>query len=198
MRVQTKRTLITTGVLLGLLLLVIGIVVVVRALNTPAPAVETSQQTTPETAPDTGSTSKPGVSVEDSKPADSSTSTTPAFNPDTTATIDITPLSLKVYYTKGVGALSYQVLRTPSGTRYVDFQAESLVGTKCTNDTGSFASILEKPSAAEEATLSKTVTIKGEKYGLSLADDSCTSDIASLKNYQTAFSEGFDLLSHLE
>jgi len=191
-----KKALITAGLVLGVLLLVVGAIVVVRALNTPEPAIETTQESGSTTDSDTD-TVKPGNST-DTTPTDSTTTTAPAFNPDTTTTVDVAPLNLKVYYTKGVGALSYQVLRTPSGTRYIDFQAESLIGTKCTNDTGSFASILEKPAADEEATLTKTVTIKGEKYGLSLADDSCTSDTAALKSYQSAFSDGFDLLSHLE
>lgn len=196
MRSKVKKTLITSGIVLGLLLLVIGLIVILRAMGNTQPQVE-DVSSSEEVVKDEPEQTE-GRDTVDTIPSSNTDEAKPVFNPDTTATIVIEPLAITVYYTKGVGALSYQVLRTPSGTHYVEFQAESLVGTKCTNDRGVFASILENPTADEVATLTRTTTVDGKTYGLSLTDDSCTSSPEALKSYQSAFSEGFDLLSRVE
>lgn len=135
-----------------------------------------------------------------SKPAENSTNDKPAttLDPATVATIDIAPMNISVPYVKGVGGFEYQVLRTPNGTQYVEFRSGELVGTKCTADTGAFASVLADPQSGESATLEKTTTIGETKYGLSLASSSCTADTAKLKEYQKSFSDAFSLLKKLD
>jgi len=89
-------------------------------------------------------------------------------------------------------------MRTADSTEYVDFSAPELVGTKCTDDKGVFVSIIQNPSTDEgSATISKTVTVGEDSYGLSLASETCTSDVELLKQYQTSFSDAFTLLKSL-
>ena len=120
------------------------------------------------------------------------------LDPASVGTLDIAPLDIRVSYVKGAGGFEYQVSKTPSGTEYVEFSSAELVGTKCTDDTGAFASILVNPQSNEASTLDKTTTVSGTKYGLSLASDDCTSDAAKLKEYQKSFSDAFGLLKKLD
>ena len=111
--------------------------------------------------------------------------------------IDIEPMSISVSYVKGVGGFEFEVHRTPSGTQYVDFKNSDLVGTKCTDDEGVFATILENPESTEQSTLSKTIEIDDETYGLSLASVGCTNDSTKLLQYQQSFSDAFSLLKKI-
>lgn len=147
----------------------------------------TDEQDTPVDTPATDQPAEAPVT-----PAPEST-----VDPAQVATVDIVPMTIVVPYVKGVGGFDYEVLRTASGTKYVQFSSSKLVGTKCTDDIGQFASIIEKPSADEATTLAKTTTIDGVQYGLSLADATCTSDADSLKQYQTSFSDAFSLLKKM-
>lgn len=122
----------------------------------------------------------------------------PNLDPATVGNLDIEPLGVTIAYVKGVGGFEYEVRRTPSGTQYADFKSEELVGTKCTNDTGVFASILVSPKADEQSTLSKKVEVDGVTYGLSLASTACTSNIDLLKAHQDSFSEAFGLIKKIE
>lgn len=106
----------------------------------------------------------------------------------------ITQLKIEVFYAKGIGGFSYQILRTPGGTQYIDFSSEDLIGTKCTDDKGVFASILKNPSAAEEATISASTKVESDSYGLSLPAATCTSEAELLAQYQAAFKSGFSSL----
>lgn len=105
--------------------------------------------------------------------------------------LEIEPLSLEVFYAKGIAGFSYSILRTPGGTQYIEFRSEELVGTKCTDDKGTFASILKNPSSADEATVSMTTKVSSDNYGLSLESATCTSDSALLEKYQSSFKTGF-------
>ncbi len=185
-----KRAVLTSVVILGVLLAVIGGIALVRALgpHSSDPYIQNdSTESTDEQSSDSGSV--PAVPNEEE-----GDETAPAIDPASVSTIDITPMTITVSYTKGVGSFEYEVLRRPNGTRYVEFSSPSLVGTKCTDDKGTFASILESPSAEEVATLAKTTTVDGQQYGLSLASGACTSDEAALKKFQAAFSDPFSLL----
>lgn len=191
-----KRTLVTTLSVLAVLLLVIGGIALIRlgAKKDPYTQPETSNtnessQTiqTPDETSSAGSTDAPNAQSDNQATLD----------PATVSTVDIAPMSITVSYVKGVGAFEYEVLRAQNGTRYVEFRSSSLVGTKCTNDMGTFASIIANPSDAESAALSSTTTVDGVKYGLSLADATCTSDSAALQKYQQSFSTAFSLLKKL-
>ena len=106
-------------------------------------------------------------------------------------------MSITVSYVKGVGGFEFEVHRTPSGTQYVDFKSSDLVGTKCTDDEGIFATILESPGSDEQATLTKTIKLDGTTYGLSLAATTCTSDTTKLSAYQQSFNDAFSLLKKM-
>lgn len=69
------------------------------------------------------------------------------------------------------------------------------MGTKCTDDTGVFASIIKSPASPEDkTTISETVVVDGVTYGLSLTGKNCTADLALLERYQTGFMNGFSAL----
>ena len=121
-----------------------------------------------------------------------------AVDPALVSTVAIEPMSLVVSYTKGIGGFNYEVRRTPGGTKYVELSSEKLAGTKCTNDIGAFASIIEKPTADESSTIENKTTVEGVEYGLSLSDPTCTSDAALLKQYQDAFAAAFSLLKKMQ
>ena len=130
-------------------------------------------------------------------PKPESTEPESTIDPATTSTVEIEPMDIVVSYVKGVGGFDYEVMRSPGGTKYVQFSASKLSGTKCTDDAGVFASIIEKPSPDEKATLVKTTTVNTVEYGLSLVDETCTIDVQLLKQYQASFNDAFSLLKNL-
>ena len=152
-----------------------------QPVDTPPPATE---------APADGTDAK--------QTPDTDTTEESSLDPGTVATIDIEPMDLTVSYVKGVGGFSFEVKRTPGGSQYVEFSSESLAGTKCTNDTGVFATILEDPTSGDDSTIAKTVSVGDTKYGLSLAAPNCTADSAKLQAYQQSFSDAFSLLKKME
>jgi hypothetical protein len=191
-----RRALITAIAILVVLLVAIGTITIIRAVNSgkddpyvqPDPSTS-STETTNETPSDT---TEPVTGEDGDTPT--SNEEEPTLDPATVGTIEITPMEIVVSYVKGAGGFEYEVLRTANGTRYVEFRNESLAGTKCTNDKGAFASILAEPTSNESATLSKTTTVDGATYGLSLEGTTCTSDVDALKAYQKSFSDAFSLL----
>lgn len=195
-----KRTLITALAVLIVLLVAIGTIAIIRTMN-PKEADPYTQQETSSTSTDTPDDSVSTQTPEETEattPADSSgTTTEPALDPATVSTIDIEPMAISVSYVKGAGGFEYEVLRTANGTRYVEFRSSSLAGTKCTNDVGAFASILADPDSNESTTLSKTTTVDGTKYGLSLESSTCTSDAKKLQSYQKSFGDAFSLLKKI-
>ena len=101
--------------------------------------------------------------------------TEPEVDPATLGTIDIEPAGLTVSYVKGVGGFQYEVKRASQGRKYLELSNESLIGTKCSNDTGVFVSIVESPNDSEKGSVAKTVVVEGTTYGLSVASPTCTS-----------------------
>lgn len=198
-RNKRKRTVvIVISIVSALLILVIaGIVIKAIGSNSKDPYVKNSQNT--ESSKETPAPSDTTPSKDSDQPASKpdDTSTQPNVDPATLASIDIAPMSITVSYVKGVGGFEYEVLRAQNGTRYVQFTSPDLVGTKCTNDTGVFVSILAGPTDSEKATLSKVVKVGDTDYGLSLADPTCSPDTAKLQKYQKSFSDGFSALKKL-
>lgn len=119
---------------------------------------------------------------------------TSAPDPALFSSIVIDAAGIEVFYSKGIPGFQYRVLRTASGTEYIEFSADGLKGTKCTDDEGVFASIIENPSSSESQTVTVTTKVGNDTYGLSLASDTCTSDTALLQKYQAAFKNGFGSL----
>lgn len=196
-RNKGRKKLFTTIVVVALVVLIIAIVAVAQSLqsNEPPTSTETSQNETPAITDEGETTDMPAT--DESEETVPETVEEPAIDPATVATIDIEPISLTVSFIKGAGGFGYEVFRTAGGTKYVQFSSEKLIGTKCTDDEGQFASIIESPSADEGATLAKTTTVDGTTYGLSLADPTCTSDAGLLKQFQDAFSQPFTLLKKM-
>lgn len=191
-RAASKRKLyiiIAAAVLLvGAIALIINLAG--KSDDKPANDHKGAEQTAPkddDTSDQNGTNGAPETEPEQDTPID----------PTLVGAIDIIPAGLAVSYLKGVGGFEYEVLRAEGGRKYVELRNASLIGTKCDADAGAFASIIESPSESEQATLAKTTTVDGVKYGLSLALPTCTSDESLLKNYQDAFSKPFHLLKRL-
>lgn len=192
----SKRTIVVASAVLVVLVALVGTIAIIRATQPkeqdPYKTTETSstEDTSTETTDEKEATSQDSTD----KPSNGQSSAESSLDPATVGTIDIQPLSITVSYVKGVGGFEYEVLRTPSGTQYVEFQSSELAGTKCTDDTGVFVSILVDPETDEASTLAKTTTVDGTKYGLSLAGANCTSDASKLQAYQKSFNDAFNLL----
>lgn len=195
-----RRTLYTALIVLAILLAVIGVIALVKAM-TGTNKSDPYKQTTTQESSNNPSPSKPSTSTDDGD-KNNATNNQPSSNaanldPSTVATIDISPMSITVSYVKGAGAFEYEVLRTPNGTQYVEFRSSDLVGTKCTNDQGAFASILASPTDDEVSTLSQKTVVDGTTYGLSLPNSTCTSNPDLLAKYQKSFSDAFTLLKKM-
>jgi len=192
----SRKKLYTAGAVLAVLLLFIGAIAVVKAVshNKADPYATETPATAPDDSPDPSS---PKVTTPQDTTTPGETSDDPVIDPATVNTIDIPPMSITVSYVKGIGGFQYQVHRTANGTQYVEFSSSDLAGTKCTNDIGVFASILESPEDDDSSALAKTTTVEGTKYGLSLADSTCTSNAQKLQAYQKSFSDAFSLLKKM-
>ena len=197
-----RQTYIIAGSILAVIVLTIGIISLVKSLNAnkndPYAQVETTN--TPDATDTTGDTqtTPPTNTPTDTEPAENDDATDSTVDPDSVSVVDIKPMNLAVSYIKGVGGFEFFVMRTANGTQYVEFSNQDLKGTKCTDDTGVFASIVEAPRDNDSPTLSKTTTVDGVKYGLSLADETCTKDPDLLKQYQASFSDAFSLLKAID
>lgn len=194
MRAITKRRLVAGGVVLLVLLAVIGGIAIMKAIASGGEADPYTQ----------GDSTSHDVSTDESTD-DSEPDTNEVPDVSQEATVDLEsvtyiavgPMGLDVPYMKTIDGFEFYVFRTPAGTQYVEFRNPELVGTKCTDDSGTFASIIEDPASNEAATLTKTVDLAGTRYGLSLASDTCTSNVQLLNEYQAAFSDAFPLLRKL-
>lgn len=119
-------------------------------------------------------------------------------DPSTLNSVAIDPLGVTVFYAKNTPGFEYEIKKTADGTQYVEFTAQELIGTKCTDDEGLFASIVQNPMSSEDqTTVSETVKVGNDTYGLSLAGAGCTSDGALLGQYQDGFKNGFSSLQAL-
>lgn len=194
MRATTKRRLVTGGVVLAVFLVVIATVAIIRAVVSDDNADPFVQEETTLQDPTTDTSSE--ATSEDS-PTVPDVSEESTIDPSTVAYIAVEPMELDVPYVDKIGGFEFYVFRTPAGTQYAEFRNPELVGTKCTDDAGAFASIIEDPATNEAATLTKTVDLDGKRYGLSLASDTCTSNVSLLNEYQAAFSDAFPLLRKL-
>lgn len=201
-----RKSIITTAIILGVLLLAIGSVALIKALspdNNPY-RLDTSNDARQEADDASAATPNETPSDEITKDAEATDDasnedeTAAAIAPEDVNEIPITQMGITVSYLKGAGGFEYSVLRTSNGTRYVEFSSPSLVGTKCTNDTGVFASIIANPGNSDSLTVAKTTTVDSTSYGLSLADATCTSDKELLATYQKAFSDPFTLLKRVD
>lgn len=192
------------GIVIAIVLLVVAVIIgIAYSAGHKKAAVETSPDTSTSSSEDTSSKTDTSTKDTDTATPESSstkdvTGQTSTLDPATVGSIDIAPMAITVSYVKGVGGFEFEVHRTPSGTQYVDFLSADLVGTKCTDDQGVFATILESPASDEQATLSKTIKLDSTTYGLSLATTTCTGDATKFSAYQQSFSDAFNLLKKSE
>lgn len=189
---QGKTGLIVTIVSLALTLVVVSTIAILSNLNRPAvtnDAANTNETNTEETK---NEETKPAEETEDQP-------TEPAVDPATLSSVDIEPMSITVFYTKGTPGFDFVIKRSADRTQYVEFSSPNLVGTKCTNDEGVFASIIKNPTDSQAQTIfAQKKTVGSDEYGLSLAGKNCTSDEALLDTYQKAFTQGFSQLKAVE
>lgn len=188
---RKKRAIVITAVLV-VVLLVAGAVALTKKTT---PSTPVSSDTSTNGTPSKDTTTE--TDATDTAPT-SETSTQPVTaDPDTLTSVAIEPLGVTVFYAKGTPGFEFEVLRTNDKTEYVQFTASALVGTKCTDDTGAFATILKNPSATEAQTTSQKMKVGDDMYGLSLSSSGCTSDVELLTQYQDGFKSGFANLSAL-
>ena len=189
---KSKTGLIVTIIVLGLVLAVVATILIVQSFNKPEASETTSTDTTSTSSTSTDKTTEPSDDTTTVAPSDS-------VDPATLSSIDVEPLSITVFYTKGTGALEFAVKRTADRTQYVEFSSPELVGTKCTDDTGVFASIIVNPSSnTDETTIAQKTTVDDTTYALTLAGKNCASDEALLTKYQDAFKNGFSSLKAMQ
>ncbi len=186
-RSVTRRAKIVT--VIGIVVLLLAVALILWKVLTPAatPQQAGDSADTTQSSTDSADQDAPGASTDD----DGSTAATPVIVPDTITYIDVAPLAIRVGYTKGIPGFEFSVMRASGGTLYAEFSAPSLVGTKCTNDGGVFASIIQAPTPDEVATAAQTVVVAGTAYGLLLSGETCTANPVLLRQYQAAFSAGF-------
>ena len=157
----------------------------------------------PAIAPSTNTSKQPAIthdatSTETDSTDPSKTTTAPAVDPETLTSVDVEPLGITVFYTKGTPGFEFAIKKTANQTQYVEFTSSDLVGAKCTDDNGLFATIIKNPSSDEDkSTITQTVKVGSDTYGLSLAGKGCTSDADLLSEYQTGFTNGFTSLKAL-
>lgn len=190
---ETKKIL----TILAVILLAVGVIAVWQyALgdHSDTSRDDDSSLTTPESETQPQQDLPPAATDETRQGEDEKTETDEAPDPQLFSSIVITQMDIEVFYSKGIPGFSYKILRTPAGTQYVEFSSEDLIGTKCTGDEGVFASVIKNPSSAEESTVTATVKIDLDSYGLSLESDACTGDASLLTSYQSAFKNGFGSL----
>lgn len=188
---QGRTGLIVTIIALAVTLGVVGAIVLLQNLNRPAVVID------PGTS--TESTNEETKTEETSDETTGEQTTTEAVDPSTLNSIDIEPLEITVFYTKGTPGFEFAVKRTADRTEYVEFSSPDLVGTKCTDDTGVFASIIKNPASSEDQTaVAQKKTVGSDTYELSLAGKNCASDQTLLEEYQAAFSNGFSQLKAME
>jgi len=192
-----KRSLIIAISIAGILLIAIIVAIVLRSLGASSSDPYVENGGTTNTTEQSTATPDENNASDSTVPETETTTPESTVDPATLTFVDIVPMSISVGYVKGVGGFEYEILRAQNGTRYVQFSSPELVGTKCTNDAGVFASVLASPTEAESSTLAKTVKVEDITYGLSLAGSTCASDTAKLQQYQKAFRDGFSSLKKL-
>ena len=190
-KAQAKKRLIVTLIVLAVILLVVA---GVYARYTSQTRSDTDTKTTSAADIPPKATTTETDKAEETKPASEAV----AVDPESLSSVAIEPLGVTVFYTKGTPGFDYSIKKTADSTQYADFTSTDLVGTKCTDDDGLFASIIKNPaSSGADTTISKTVKVGDDTYGLSLTGAGCTNNTELLSKYQNGFSEGFTSLTAL-
>ena len=191
--IQGKKRFIITSSLLGLTILVVGGIILFQRTSSSdkTNSITTTAPSSSAAKPETTATASPAAAAapkSDALPVD----------PLTLSSVDVSPLGVVVFYTKGIHGFNFEIKKTDSKTQYAEFSAPELIGTICTDDNGTFASIIKNPTSTEDqATITATTKLGNDSYGLSLSGKSCTANQTLLTQYQTAFMNGFASLKAL-
>jgi hypothetical protein len=189
------KSLIITAILLAL---AVTFIVIIALSNKKEPPIvlPATQETSVDVPGSTNISDQEKVSP--SEPSEPS-SVISGVDPSTLTSVDVEPMGVTVYYSKGTPGFDFAVKRAVDSTQYAEFSSEDLIGTKCTDDSGLFASIIKNPTASEDqTTISQTVVVGEVTYGLSLAGKNCASDVGLLEKYQSGFINGFFRLAVLD
>lgn len=186
-RRRSKKGVLATIIVLALTIVIVGGFALWQGTNIA--------DTTPDT-PDTNVSSDTDADTPDGDEQDTSEDPANPIDTSNTATVAIEPLGIELTYSRAVAGFEFEILRTSSGTQYVELSSSRLIGTKCTDDTGVFASIIQNPVGEEDrSTITETVAINEDTYGLSLASSTCTDDATLFEQYQQGIAPYFRLLS---
>jgi len=180
----TRKHLIIISILM-LIIIVTAIIVVTR--QTAVPNKGETEVILPSTIQSRENETESRVEVKDEPVS--------TVDPATLSSVDIQPFGITVSYVKGIPGFEYTIHRSANQTEYVDFSSAELIGTKCTDDTGVFASITKNPSSDEDKTLLISMTKVGDdSYGLSLPESICTSNVQLFDQFQASFKDAFGTL----
>ena len=178
-----------------LLVVIITATIVILQLNkTDAGRSAGSTDTVDQTPVPTGT---PDASKESVKTIVAEKPTVATVDPETLNSVAIEPLGVTVFYTKGTPGFDFTVLKAAANTQFVQFTSPDLIGTKCTDDEGVFASIIKDATDSEAQTISETVKLGSSTFGLVLATAGCTGNVELLQSYQDGFKAGFSSLTAL-
>lgn len=194
-----KRRIVGIVIAVVIVIVLVWILVAVHGEKQSAvvPSNDTSKQ---QAAKTTDEQTKTNTDAQTGTNSDTTQvqSQTPVADPATLSSVDVAPLGITVSYTKGTPGFEYTVDKTADNTQYVEFTSTDLVGTKCTDDEGLIASIIENPTSTEnQTTISQTIKVGSNTYGLSLASPGCTANTDLLTQYQAGFKDGFSSLKAL-
>lgn len=185
-----KKLIVIIAVIVGLLLLVGAIYAKRQSQTVEVPTMNTSEQASTTEPADAAKTETDDDALADTSDAN-------AVDPGTLSSVAVEPLGVNVFYTKGTPGFEYSIQRTADRTQYADFTSTDLISSKCTDDKGLFVSIIKNPTNESQTTISQTVKVGQDTYGLSLAGSGCTDNAELLTQYQTGFKNGFSSLSSL-
>lgn len=191
--VKRQRVWEWTIIIVALVLLGLAAWAILRPTTQPTHKSESVTSEQPETTTKKSATADKTQAT--SEPDQDASSTPPAPDPSTLRELPISQLGITISYDKTLPGVSYAISRTPAGTQYVDLMNDQLIGGICTNDAGTFASIIKDPTASDQATVSATVKVGDDTYGLSLPSADCTSNADLFAQFQDSIKATFPYLS---
>lgn len=156
---------------------------------------KSSDQTTASSSNTSVSSKKTDAAKKTTDTDTTKVSTPTAPDPSTIKQLEIAQLNVVLGYSNTLPGMSYSIGKTTAGTTYVQLANDQLIGDKCTDDEGVFATILKDPSSTDNTTVSTTVKVGNDTYGLALPSDACTADQDLFDQYQTSMKQNFPFLT---
>ncbi len=188
-----RRSIIVITSIVAALVLVAGFIWVVAHPYGSINLADSNQAKSDTTNSNSNSGASSNSGQSNSQPANTTPTTpqSPAPDPSTVKSLDISQLGLTLNYDRTLPGLSYEIKRTGSGTQYVSLTYDGLIGEKCTGDQGEFASIIKDPTSADSIAITSTVKLGNDTYSLALPDNSCTGNVDLFNQYQASMKANF-------